>query len=242
MVTKFHKTPVIPAYLFGFVIYHAERGTGLPRTTIDNRIVINAPSTSANQSLALIPFANQTLSAYQSYYGSRFQPDEFNVIAVPFSMDFTIENLGLVVLNKDQIIQAPLVSAAAAFQTSLQLFSNQFGLNWLEADVTVEDFQYIWLSRGLNKLLEFYIPSQQLLLGEVITWNQFSIAVTQRSFDIDDLPDVEPMEKELRTPDEVNSRFDDVITFKSAAVLNTIRNAISKEHFDSALKQLIVEK
>lgn len=242
VVTRFGQTPPMPTYAFGFAIYHSEPDTGLEKITFDEKLVVHADTRLFNQTLLLLPFINQTAMSYQIYFNSSLSPDQFDFLAVPFPMDVVIENWGLLVANQDQIIQVPIISAPHTFQGAMQLISHQIGLNWLEGVVNVEEWDYIWLTRGLNKLFEYYIPSRHPILGQIISWNHFSVAVMQQAFIIDEKPGAKPMEMELRWPEEINARFDDVISVKSAAVLSTMRNAVSKEAFDEAVKKMIEER
>lgn len=232
----------MPTYAFGFAIYHPERGTGMEKVTINNRINIHVSTNLYNQSLTALPFADQTLSQFQSFFSSDYLPSKIDILAVPFPMDFIIENWGLLVINQNAIVQPPVISAPKELQNSMQAFAHQVGLNWFENVITVAEWRHIWLTRGLNKLYEYFVPSQNLILREVINWSQFGVRVVQEAFRIDDEPGVQPMERDLETPVDINGRFDDVISFKSAAVLQTIRNVLSNEAFDGAVKRLIEEK
>lgn len=87
-----------------------------------------------------------------------------NYIAPPFYPATGIVNAwGLHVIAEPELIKIPFLSSAKSYQTALQTQAHMIGLNWLEYGITPIWWNEFWISKGLTKFYEYYIPASNIV-------------------------------------------------------------------------------
>lgn len=159
IVTKFNKIPLqINADIVSFSLVERLEKSSLPLLTgIDIYHTQFLNVTVTLRTLLLIQTAHTTVFGKSAVTHNNF-------IAAPFRpKQGRIDNWGIHFVDEDVMLRPLLKSTPEKYQETLQMYSNQFSLNWLEFEVTPDTWEEWWISRGLGKFYEYYAPSNNLV-------------------------------------------------------------------------------
>uniref|UniRef100_A0A336M823 CSON013169 protein n=1 Tax=Culicoides sonorensis TaxID=179676 RepID=A0A336M823_CULSO len=223
-VTSFETTPFpINADNLGFALYQNLTKSSM----ILNPIEIYS-SFNVNVSLTTLTTMMTMRDIHEKFFGNSLVTIQF-YIATPFiPKKPQIDNLGLSVVNQLELLRGPIISTPEMYQKTLQMYSHQFTLNWIEYDVTPDTWNEWWLSRGLAKFYDYYTPSQSLIFQIFIDWNQF---VTHNTHKALDAFEGTPIQSDPIEGVKNNER--------AAAIFNMIQSVIGIDNFNAGIKQYV---
>lgn len=98
--------------------------------------------------------------AHQGFFGNSAVSNNY-FIATPFRpKQAKIDNWGIHVVDELDLLRSLIASTPEMYQETLLMYSHQFCLNWVEYEVTPDTWDEWWISRGLAKFYEYYIPAK----------------------------------------------------------------------------------
>lgn len=154
VVTSFKPTSLpINADIISFTLFQELKKSSLPLVPID---IYHSNSQNVTTTLGTLLIMQQALT---SFFGKSAVTNH-NFIAAPFKpKQERIDNWGSRFVDQAVLLRTLLTSTPEMYQEMLQIYSNQFCLNWLEYEVTPDTWEEWWISRGLAKFYEYYVPS-----------------------------------------------------------------------------------
>lgn len=107
-----------------------------------------------------LQYSQQVLAELSSLLKHPYQLAKLDLAAVPDHEAGAMENWGLVIANRKNLLYTPGVTAARAHQSISNLIAHELTHKWFGNEVTPELWQYLWLSEGLARYFEFYAASR----------------------------------------------------------------------------------
>lgn len=158
IVTSFQKTPQpINANLIGFAFYQNLTKTSL--TPID----IFHSQVNKNASRLVVATLSEMRLTHGIFFGASAVTNHY-FMAAPFkTMQGRIDHWGFSIVDESDFLRSVITSTPQLYQKTLQMYSHQFCLNWVEYEVTPHTWSEWWVSRGLAKFYEYYIPANSLV-------------------------------------------------------------------------------
>lgn len=158
IITSFRPISVpINADIVGFALCQLLMQSSLPLVPINIYHSLDTNVTTVLTSLLLMR------TVHEGFFGKSAVTNH-NFLAVPFRpMQTRIDNWGLHVVDELVLLRSLLTSTPEMYQETLQMYSHQFSLNSVEYEITPDTWDEWWISRGLAKFFEYYLPSKNLV-------------------------------------------------------------------------------
>ncbi|XP_063706145.1 aminopeptidase N-like [Culicoides brevitarsis] len=220
ILTTFEQIPIsVNIDIASFSLYQNLKKTSFPLASVS---VYHSPEREVSTFFAYLVAMRRT---YTQLLGDISIKDR-NYLAVPLTFEGRFDNWGSHVVDETNFLRSLLTSTPMNYQQMLQIYSHQLALNWVEFEVTPRTFDEWWISRGLAKFYEYYVPSNTQLVNQFLSWKQFTTEITQKAF-----------ENEVNGDPVHGVKFNE----RAAAIFNMIQGVMGLENFHQGIQSLVKE-
>lgn len=151
IVTTFQPTPLaINADIVSFTLYQRLKKSTLPLISVNIY-----HSETRNVSIFLTTLISMQ-TAFRLQFGQSAITNH-NYVAVPAKIGRN-DNWGSHVVAEEDFLRSLITSTPKKYQEMLQMYANEFAANYLEFEATPGTWNEWWISRGLAKFYEYYVP------------------------------------------------------------------------------------
>ena len=238
ITTVFETTPKMSTYLLAFA--YGEIGFKESETAGGAKVRIYATP----DKVALTDFALDTtvraLEFFEEYYGVPYPLPKMDIIGLPDFSAGAMENWGLITFRESVLYVDPKSTSVDTKQIVAMIISHELAHQWFGNLVTMKWWNDLWLNESFAELMGYRAVDE--LFPEWDIWQVFIQREVSSALSRDALPNVQPVQVQVRHPDELGSVFDPSIVYaKGAALLNMVRHMIGEAAFRAGLKSYFME-
>jgi len=238
LITEFETTPKMSTYLLAFA--YGEIGYKEAKTSSGITVRIYATPDKVRLTDFALDTTVRSLEFFERYYGVPYPLPKMDIIGLPDFSAGAMENWGLITFRESVLYVDPKSSSVDTKQVVAMVISHELAHQWFGNLVTMKWWNDLWLNESFAELMGY--RSVDELYPEWNIWQVFIQREVSSALSRDSLPNVQPVQVEVRHPDELGSVFDPSIVYaKGAALLNTVRHLIGEEAFCRGLNSYFLE-
>ncbi|XP_076645347.1 putative aminopeptidase-2 [Halictus rubicundus] len=237
ITTYFDRTMKMSTYLVAFIVSDYAY---IPHT--DDRIRIYTKPNSAIYTDYAWNFTERALKVMDEYTEMpyfNFMPKIDHVAVVDFDAA-GMENWGLVIYKEVILLYEEGVTTTAHKEEISKVIAHEVAHQWFGNLVSPEWWDHVWVKEGIAYYLQSYILDKL-----EPTWRVMDMFVVETmqwgSFLVDTLGNVQPMDTNVETRDEIKSVFDEIAYQKASCVIRMFSHILSEEIFRKGLKTYLEE-
>lgn len=233
LVTCFETTPRMSTYLLAFA--YGEFGYKESKTKDGVKVRVYATTNKVNLTDFALDTAVRCLEFFTDYFGVPYPLPKFDVVAVPDFDAAAMENWGLTTYRESVALVDPKSTSIESKQLVAMVIAHEISHMWFGDLVTMKWWNDIWLNESFANLMEYF--AVDALYPEWQVWEHFVMQETGSAKRRDSLPDVQPIQAEVRHPDEIGALFDPSIVYaKGGSVLRMLYFFIGEKAFREGLQ------
>jgi aminopeptidase N len=230
VTTKFRDTPPMQTYLIAFIISDFKFNSNNV-TKVEQRIYAKPQSIDKGEADFSLKNVGEVLDKLEEVFGVPFPLDKVDHIAATQHPSSAMENFGAIIYQEDYLLFRPIYSLdrlkynkkLMAHELVHQYFGNLVAPKW---------WSYTWLNEGFARFYESYVMS-------FLDDDEFYVDNMKPQSFVFEADDGEKpaMNAYVESPDEIRSKFRNVISYeKSAAVIGMFQAALTPPTFLKGLK------
>lgn len=233
-LTMFDTTPVMSTYLVAFVVGDMQRATKTTRGGVE----VNVYATKVHRRKALdfaLEHAVRTIDFFDEYFGVPYPLPKSDHVALPDFSSGAMENWGLVTYREIALLADPKTISVSGKQYIAEVVAHELSHQWFGNLVTMKWWDNLWLNESFASVMEYLAPAA--LYPEWNSWFDFTTNEGVIALRRDCIDGVQPVEVEVRHPDEITSLFDGAIVYaKGGRLLHMMQTWIGEDAFRAGLK------
>lgn len=232
-LTTFDTTPVMSTYLVAFVVGKLQRAT---RHT-ENGVEVNVYATPIHEPAALdfaLEHAAKTIDYFDDYFGVPYPLPKSDHVALPDFSSGAMENWGLVTYREIALLADPQTTSISSKQYIATVIAHELSHQWFGNLVTMQWWDDLWLNESFATLMEYL--AVDALHPEWNMWFEMSTNEGVVALRRDAIDGVQPVQVEVRHPDEISTLFDGAIVYaKGGRLLRMLMLWLGNDDFRAGL-------
>jgi aminopeptidase N len=234
LVTSFETTPRMSTYLLAWVIGEMHRKTATTKGGVEVNVWATPAQPAENLDFAL-DHAVRTIDFFDDYFGVAYPLPKSDHVALPDFSSGAMENWGLITYREIALLASPTSGSISSKQYIALVVAHELSHQWFGNLVTMKWWNNLWLNESFATLMEYI--AVDALHPEWDTWLDFSTQETILALRRDAIDGVQPVQTEVKHPDEIGTLFDGAIVYaKGARLLRMLQQYIGHEAFQAGLK------
>lgn len=234
LTTIFEKTPRMSTYLLAWVVGELQRKTAKTKDNIEVNIWATPTQPASSLDFAL-KTAVDTIEFFNDYFDTSYPLPKSDHVALPDFSAGAMENWGLITYREQALLAEPKTTGISAKQYIALVIAHELSHQWFGNLVTMKWWNNLWLNESFATLMEYV--AVDALHPEWNIWLDFSTRESTLALRRDSIDGVQPVQTDVRHPDEITTLFDSAIVYaKGARLLRMLYTFISKEAFRKALQ------
>jgi aminopeptidase N len=233
LVTAFETTPRMSTYLLAWVVGELHRRTAVTKGGVE----VNVWATPAQPLESLdyaLDFAVRSIDFFDNYFDEPYPLPKSDHVAVPDFSAGAMENWGLITYREVALLVDPITTGISGKQYVASVVAHELSHQWFGNLVTMKWWNNLWLNESFARFMESYAPDA--LHPEWDTWLDFASSETIAALRRDSLEGIQPVQTEVKHPDEINTLFDPAIVYsKGARLLRMLEKYIGADTFQAGL-------
>ena len=234
LVTSFERTPRMSTYLVAWVIGRMQH----THASTKNGVEVAVWSTLAQPKKSLdfaTQFAVRTLEFFDEYFGSPYPLPKADLVALPDFSSGAMENWGLTTYREVALLVHPDTSSVSSKQYVASVIAHELSHQWFGDLVTMQWWNDLWLNESFARLMENVCLDA--LHPEWNMWLDFVASEYVMAMRRDAIDGVQPVQVDVKHPDEISSLFDPYIVYaKGACLLRMLEQHIGSDAFREGLR------
>lgn len=234
-VTTFETTPRMSTYLVAFVIGDLQKTTGKTKSGIEVS-VYSTPAQSLESHSFPLDHAIRSIDFFEGYFGVPYPLPKSDQVAVPDFSSGAMENWGLVTYRESTLLVDPKSTPLSVKQYIATVISHELSHQWFGNLVTMTWWNELWLNESFASIMEYV--AVDAIHPKWNIWREFSASETTVALRRDSIDGVQPVQTDVKHPDEISSLFDGAIVYaKGARLLRMLQLYVGEDAFREGLKK-----
>lgn len=232
-IINFAPTPKMSTYLLALIIGEFEHLTTKTKSGVQVR-VHTTPGKKQQAKFAL-KTTKDALEFLEEYFGIPFPLPVLDMIAIPDFSSAAMENWGAVTFRETALLVDDIHTSFLAKQRVAEVIAHELVHQWFGNLVTMEWWTHLWLNESFATYMAYVTVDK--LFPNWNYWTKFVLEEQSVALYADSLKSTQPIEVEVKHPDEINELFDPAIVYaKGASVLRMLSAYIGEDLFRAGLK------
>lgn len=238
-VTRFETTPRMSTYLLAFVVGELQKKTAKTK----NGVEVTVWATPAQPASSLdfpLDIAVRAIEFYDDYFDTAYPLPKSDHVALPDFASGAMENWGLITYREIALLAEPQTTSIASRHYIATVVCHELAHQWFGNLVTMQWWNDLWLNESFATLMEYI--SVDALHPEWNIWLDFITHESIMALRRDSIDGVQPVQVDVKHPDEISTLFDGAIVYaKGARLLRMIQHYIGHDAFRAGLKQYFAD-
>ena len=185
-----------------------------------------------------LDYTARLLPWYEDYFGTPYNYDKYDQVAVPGFAAGAMENSGLVLFRQELLIMSPESSSWKQEKSIAHVIAHEFAHMWFGNLVTMQWWDDLWLNEAFAEWICYRVISE--ISPEYRLWDDFE-APRNYTLGADALESTHPIYSPVETPAQAQELFDVITYFKGCAVLRMLETFLGSESFREGLRTYMQE-
>lgn len=235
VLTAFDITPVMSTYLVAFVVGDLQHTKRTSKSGVE--VGVYATKVHNHKSLEFaLDHAVRTIDFFDEYFGVPYPLPKSDHVALPDFSSGAMENWGLVTYREIALLADPKTISVSGKQYIAEVVAHELSHQWFGNLVTMKWWDNLWLNESFASVMEYLAPDA--LHPEWNCWFDFATNEGVAALRRDCIDGVQPVQVEVRHPDEITSLFDGAIVYaKGGRLLRMMQVWIGEDAFRAGLKE-----
>lgn len=233
LVTTFQTTPRMSTYLVAWVVGELHRKT----VTTNDGVEVSVWATPAQSPESLdfaLDHAVRTIEFFDEYFGTPYPLPKSDHVALPDFTSGAMENWGLITYREVALLADPKTAGISSKQYIALVIAHELSHQWFGNLVTMKWWNNLWLNESFATLMEYI--AMDALHPDWNMWLEFSCQESILALRRDSIDGVQPVQVDVRHPDEISTLFDAAIVYaKGARLLRMLQQYIGHKDFQAGL-------
>lgn len=234
LVTYFATTPRMSTYLLAWVAGELHRKTAITESGVE----VNVWATPAQPPDSLdfaLDIATRTIDFFNGYFGTAYPLPKSDHVALPDFSAGAMENWGLITYREVVLLADPNTTSVSSKHYIAAVIAHELSHQWFGNLVTMKWWNDLWLNESFANFMQYF--SMDALYPKWNMWLDFTTGDSSRALRRDSLEGVQPVQVEVRHPDEINALFDSAIVYaKGSRLLRMLHGYIGGKAFQAGLQ------
>ncbi len=234
LATIFETTPKMSTYLLAFVygdLQYKEAKT-------KDGVVVRTWATKAQPADSLdfaLDVAVRSIEFFNDYFGVPYPLAKCDHVALPDFSSGAMENWGLITYRESCLLAPPATTSQSTRELIATIITHETSHQWFGNLVTMRWWDNLWLNESFANVMEYV--ATDALFPEWQVWNTFITQEGLSAIRRDVIAGVQPVQTDVRHPDEISSLFDPSIVYaKGGRLLKMLMQYIGEANFRAGLK------
>lgn len=233
LVTSFETTPRMSSYLLAWVVGELHKKSAKTASGVE----VNVWATPAQEPASLdfaLEHAVKSIEFFDDYFGVPYPLPKSDHVALPDFSSGAMENWGLITYREIALLADPKTTTVASKQYIATVISHELSHQWFGNLVTMKWWNNLWLNESFATLMEYI--AVDAIHPEWNAWLDFATHESILALRRDALDGVQPVQVDVRHPDEISSLFDGAIVYaKGARLMRMLQHFIGDKAFQKGL-------
>jgi aminopeptidase N len=222
-------------YLLAWVVGELQKKTANTK----NGVEVNIWATYAQPSDSLdfaLDIATRTIDFFDEYFDTPYPLPKSDNVALPDFSQGAMENWGLVTYREITLLSDPATTSITVKRHVATVIAHELSHQWFGNLVTMKWWNDLWLNESFASLVEY--TAIDALEPDWNIWLDFASFESILALRRDSLNGVQPVQTDVKHPDEISTLFDGAIVYaKGARLLRMLQRYIGDEAFQTGLKE-----
>ena len=233
---KFAPTKIMSSYLAALVI--GDLASTVEKSVNGIPLKIWAMRGKEQMGTFALDYTARLLPWYEDYFGTPYNYDKYDQVAVPGFAAGAMENSGLVLFRQELLIMSPESSSWKQEKSIAHVIAHEFAHMWFGNLVTMQWWDDLWLNEAFAEWICYRVISE--ISPEYRVWDDFE-APRNYTLGADALESTHPIYSPVETPAQAQELFDAITYFKGCAVLRMLETFLGSESFREGLRTYMQE-
>jgi aminopeptidase N len=235
LVTTFETTPTMSSYLVAWVTGELHKKTANTKSGVE----VNVWATPAQPSESLdfaLDIATRTIDFFDEYFDTPYPLPKCDHVALPDFSSGAMENWGLVTYREIALLANPKSTSINNRQRVAMVIAHELSHQWFGNLVTMKWWNDLWLNESFASMVEY--TAVDALEPDWNIWFDFASYDSVIAYRRDSLAGVQPVQTDVKHPDEIGTLFDGAIVYiKGARLMQMLQKYIGDDIFRAGLKE-----
>ena len=239
LVTTFDTTPRMSTYLLAIVMGELHSKTASTKSDVEVSVWATPAQTPESLDFAL-DHAVKTIEYFEDYFGTPYPLPKSDQVAVPDFSSGAMENWGLVTYRETALIVDPTTTSLSSKQYVATVIAHELSHQWFGNLVTMRWWNNLWLNESFANFMEYV--AVDALHPDWNVWLDVASYEALMAYRRDAIDGVQPVQTDVRHPDEISTIFDGAIVYaKGGRLMNMMREYVGDEAFRAGLKRYFTD-
>ncbi len=233
--TVFEPSPRMSSYLVAFAIGDFQKKVGTTKSGVDVGVYATKAQNPESLDYALTE-AIGTIEFFEDYFGVAYPLPKSDHVALP---DFTVgamENWGMITYREVALLADPKTASLDSKEYVSTVIAHELSHQWFGNLVTMKWWNDLWLNESFANNMEYVATDARHPKWNM--WLQFSNVEAMLALRRDAIDGVQPVQVEVREPDEINAVFDGAIVYaKGGRLIRMMMQYVGEVAFRKGLTQ-----
>ena len=231
-IVRFEPSPKMSTYLLALIIGEFEHLAGKSKNGV--KIRVHTPRGKKTQAKFALDVTKKALDYLENYFGIKYPLPVLDLIAIPDFSAGAMENWGAITFKETALLIDDQNSSFLSKQRVAEVVAHELVHQWFGNLVTMEWWTHLWLNESFATYMAYQTVDH--LFPEWNFWTKFILNEQSYALQADSLLSTQPVEVEVKHPDEINEQFNPAIVYaKGASVLRMLANYIGEDNFRKGL-------
>lgn len=231
-IVKFSPSPKMSTYLLALIIGEFEHLAGKSKNGV--KIRVHTTKGKRSQAKFALDVTKRALDYLEGYFGIKYPLPVLDLIAIPDFSAGAMENWGAITFRETALLIDDQNSSFLSKQRVAEVVAHELVHQWFGNLVTMEWWTHLWLNESFATYMAYQTVDH--LFPEWNFWTKFILEEQSYALQADSLLSTQPVEVEVKHPDEISEQFNPAIVYaKGASVLRMLANYIGEENFKNGL-------
>lgn len=239
LVTRFETTPKMSTYLLAWVVGELQKKSADTKSGVE----VNVWATLAHPVESLefaLDIGVRSIDFFDDYFGISYPLTKCDHVALPDFSSGAMENWGLITYREMALLADPKTTSISSKHYIATVIAHEVSHQWFGNLVTMKWWNNLWLNESFATLMEYI--AIDALHPDWNVWLDFATTETVMALRRDSLEGVQPVQVDVRHPDEISTLFDGAIVYaKGARLMRMLEYHIGTEAFRAGLKVYFTE-
>jgi len=234
LITTFDTTPLMSSYLLAWVVGELHKKTAHTKSGVEVNVWAT-PAQPANNLDFALDIAVRSIDFFDEYFGTPYPLPKCDNVALPDFSSGAMENWGLVTYREIALLVDPVTASISNGHHAATIIAHELSHQWFGNLVTMKWWNDLWLNESFATMMEYI--AIDAIEPDWHIWQVFASSETIAALRRDSLAGVQPVQTDVKHPDEISTLFDGAIVYaKGARLMCMLQHYIGEQAFQTGLK------